>query len=354
MLVLVLALLVVLTLLATAVAVAGRQAVAEAQLEVDRLDGELDMVSTRDTLLYMLSVQFRTLGGLTVDDSKIPAIERMRNDADDEGESVVPVGNEIRLDSTPYAGLGNARFSIQDDRGLLSPNWAGQLLMQRFYTSMGSPAQDWGPLEAKRLDYQDADDLHRLGGAEKDDYRKAGLPPPSNRAFASPLELRRVLGWNGLLAPLTDEQLLRRLTTARSVEINVNSAPHEVLALLPGLDDDHAARLVDLRRQAPFMSTWQVEQLVPIDPAVSDGLLTLFPNLSGSLTLWDARLGTRRLVHWTLTPYLEGSPPWRIDYEVTLPRGNPSDQPVAAAPATPLLTPPDASGDPGWPAAAGR
>ena len=353
-LVLVLALLVVLTLLAGAVAVAGRQAVEEAQQEVDAFEGELDMASTRETLLYMMSVQFRTLGGVTVDNSKAEAITRIRNDLDAEGEGVMPVGNEIRLDSTPYAGLGHARFALQDDRGLLSPNWAGDLLKHRFYARMGVPSEQWAGLEAKRLDYQDADDLHRLGGAEKDDYAKAGLPPPSNRPLATPLELRRVMGWRELLAPLTDEELLGLVTMGRSPDINVNSAPAEVLSLLPMLDEADAQRLVDLRRQAPFTSTWQVEQLVPVDPNASEALLALFPNQSGTLTLWDARLGTRRLVHWTLTPYQEGSPPWRIDYEVTLPRGNQSDQPVAAAPATPLFTPPDAPGDPGPPGAAGR
>ena len=69
-LVAVLALLVVLSLLAAAVAVASQRAVAEAQLELDAFQGELDMLSTRDTLLFLASTQRMTLGGLTVNEAK--------------------------------------------------------------------------------------------------------------------------------------------------------------------------------------------------------------------------------------------------------------------------------------------
>lgn len=352
-LVLVLALLVVLALLAAAVAVAGSRAVDEAQAELDRFQGEVDMVSTRDTLLYMLSVQFRTLGGVTVDDAKDRAVARMREDLDTDGNSVLPVGNEIRLDSTPYRGVGRVLFALQDDRGLVSPNWSSDLVKQRFYAAAGVPQQEWAALESKRLDYQDPDDLHRLDGGEKDDYTKAGLPPPSNRALASPLELRRVLGWNRMLAGHTDEQLLGMFTMARSAEINVNTAPPSVLELLPGMDPAQVERLVAMRQQMPLSSRWQLAELVPTLPAaVVEDMVTLFSNESGTLTLWDAQLGTKRLAHWTLTPYRQGRTPWRIDYEVILPRGNHPDQPVARTPPSPLFAPEDVSGEPGQPAPA--
>ena len=343
-LVLVLVLLVVLTLLAASVAMSGRQAVAEAQAEVDRFDGEVDMVSTRETLLYMLSVQLRTLGGLTVDGSRNEAIGRLRLGGDDEGEIMLPIGNEIRLDATPYRGVGHAHFALQDDRGLLNPNWSPALLKQRLYASLGAPVQDWASLDAKLLDYQDPDDLHRLGGAEKDDYLKAGLPPPTNRTLGSPLELRRVMGWDKVLADMSDEQILERLSMSNNQDININSAPAATLTLIPGIDPAVADRLIALRQQGPFLYQWQLGEFAPVPPLVSEEMVSVFPNQSGSLTLWDGRLGTRRLVHWTLTPYEQGGAPWRIDYEVTLPRGNQSDQPVARAPATPLFATKDTAG----------
>ncbi|MEJ5365501.1 MAG: hypothetical protein WHS86_10390 [Desulfosoma sp.] len=44
------------------------------------------------------------------------------------------------------------------------------------------------------LDWQDADDLVRLHGAEAEWYLQRGLPPPTNRPFASLCEIQKVRG----------------------------------------------------------------------------------------------------------------------------------------------------------------
>ncbi|KAF1686625.1 hypothetical protein B1992_06865 [Pseudoxanthomonas broegbernensis] len=341
-LVIVLTLLVVLTLLAAAVAASGSRAVAEAQDEIDRFQGELDMRSTQDTVLYMLATQRRNIGGL-VPQATAPVTLAMLDD-DDEGSHALPLGNEIRLDGSFYRGLGDAQFALQDDRGLLNPNWMSPSIVHAFYASRGAPSGIWNDLDAKRLDYQDPDSLHRLGGAEEDEYLKHGRPPPTNRAVATPLEFRRILEWDRLLEGLDDGQLLRTLTTRRGATINVNSAPVEVLALIPGMDHEQAQRLAAMRRQMPITSFWTLRQSFPITPFMEESL-TLFPNISGNLILRDRRFGAKRLAHWRLTPLADGGPPWQIDYEVILPRDDESDDAVAEAPATPLLAPQDAAGN---------
>ena len=137
-LVAVLALLVVLTLLASAVAVASMRAVSDAQTDIDAFNGELDMISTRDTLLFMLSTQRMTLGGLTVDDA-VATSGPSADDEDTEGLAVMPVGNEIRLDNTPYAGIGNAHFALQDGRGLLNPNMTADFMRHSLYAQQSIP-----------------------------------------------------------------------------------------------------------------------------------------------------------------------------------------------------------------------
>lgn len=341
-LVIVLALLVVLTLLASSVATTSSRAVSEAQADLDEFDQELAAVSTRDTLLFLLSTQPRTLAGLTVDDAKVQAI-RTPVDEDLDGLAVMPVGNEIKLDGTSYAGLGEILFSLQDDQGLINPNWTSPLIRNGLYATFGATADTWSSLDAKRLDYQDPDDLHRLNGAEKEHYSKADLPPPANRAVVTPLEFRRILGWNSLLENTDDYHLVGMLTTGRNIAINLNTAPVSVLALIPGMDRAQAERLAALRSQAPFASLRQVEQTFPISPLATE-LLSLFSSQSGSLTLWGRQSGVKRLVHWTLTPFDDGGTPWRLDYEVTLPRGNQSDPAVARPPQTPLFSPPGPAG----------
>jgi len=338
-LVIVLTLLVVLALLAAAVATSAERTIRAAQADSERFQAELDMDSTRETVLFMLSTQRQTPGGLTVTPDAIATLTMVD---DDDGFAALPIGNEIRLDSTPYQGLGAARFALQDDRGLLSLNWAPPFRRIAFYESLGAPQNRWAALDAKRLDYQDADDLHRLGGAEREHYLRAGLPPPSNRTLATPLELRRIMDLGPLLATMDDVRLLSMLTTARSSTINLNTAPVDVLMLLPGLSRENAERMVQLRRTAPFVSIWQTQQTFGIAATFEDDL-TLFAAESGNLILWSQHSGTRRLVHWTLTySQIDIAPaPWRIDYEVTLPRGNEAEQTAVGTPETPLFANPD-------------
>ncbi|MGB3394183.1 MAG: type II secretion system protein GspK [Stenotrophomonas sp.] len=341
-LVIVLAVLVVLALLAAATATSAERAIRATQADTNRFQSELTMAGTRETLLFMLTTQRQTVAGLTVNESDAKAQMAMSLD-DPDGFTALPVGNEIRLDGTPYKGLEDSYFSLQDDRGLLSVNWAPPMLRQAFYKSLGVPGDQWDGLEAKRLDYQDADDLHRLNGAEKDRYGQAGLPPPTNRTLATPLELRRILGWNDILTGTDDAELLSIFTMTRGADLNINTAPYPVLALLPELTPENATRMVELRRTNPFLSTFQAQQDFGIGTTLEDGL-ALFAKPSGNLILWDHHSGARHLLHWTLTPFEVNGPPWRIDYEVILPRGNEPDQAVVGSPSTPLFTPPDPSG----------
>lgn len=342
-LVIVLAVLVVLALLAAATATSAERAIQAAQADQDRFQSELSMAGTRDTLIFLLATQRQTVAGLTVNETDASATAAMTLD-DPDGFTALPVGNEIRLDSTPYQGLQGTRFSLQDDRGLISLNWAPSALRFSFYQALGVPQDQWAGLDAKRLDYQDADDLYRLNGAEKDEYARAGLAPPTNRTLETPLEFRRILGWNTMLEQLDDAALLTRLTMTRGADMNINTAPVEVLQLLPGVSPETAERMVELRGTTPFLSTWQARQTFNISGALEDGL-ALFAKPSGNLILWDQHAGSRRLLHWTLTPYEVGGPPWRIDYEVILPRGNQSDRVVVGTPQTPLLSAQVATGE---------
>ena len=338
-LIVVLILVVVLTLLASMVALSGHYALLEAQAERDTFEGELDMLSTRDTLLFMLSTQRQTVGGLTVEEYTVPP----RVGSDEAGfEAVMPVGTEIRLDGRTYDGLGHARFSFQEDRGLISLGWPGPLLSAYLESLGASPERHAGYLD-KLTDYQDPDDLRHLDGAEREHYERAGIPGPSNQPLATPLELRSVLGWKELLATQEDRALLGMLTVARGGAFNINTAPANVLALIPGMDMANAQRMVEVRNQAPFTSIYAAQSAFPLN-ALGDEAFSLFANRSGNLILWDRRSGPRRLVHWTLSSAPTGLPPWRIDYEIRLARDEDPDQALVTTPATPLFAKEGASG----------
>jgi hypothetical protein len=212
-LVAVLVALVILTLLATAIATSSERAVQEARQNSEAFEAEVAMTSTRDTLLFMFTTQRRTFGGLTVDQQVVwsageATADRPRGMEDSDLPPMLPIGNEIRFDGTAYQGLDGISFALQDDASRYSPNWTFDLYRPGFLTQLGVPPELWPELEAKRLDYQDPDDLFRIGGAERADYLRKGMRPPANRTLVTPLELRHVMGWNEALKDLDDGQVV--------------------------------------------------------------------------------------------------------------------------------------------------
>lgn len=338
-LVLVLVVLVVLGLLAAAVATVSARAVREAQVESDAFQAEVDGVSTRDTLLYMLSTRRQTLRGLTIDDQVALQYGQARVEpgSADEPPSNLPIGNEIRLDSTPYQGLGDIVFALQDDAGRINPNWLPSLNVPGLSRLLGVAAQDWPGLEARLLDYQDPDELVRLGGAEAARYEELGLPPPPNATLRTPLQLRSVAGWHDALEGMDDAELMRVFTASHVSALNINTASATALETLPGVDADIAKRIVAMRDQSTQVLVWQFlsDFRLPMDQMDPVRLSAIG---YGTLALWHNETGPVRLLHWTLTPSDEGGRPWRLDYEITLPRDQVADARLARPSQAPLLS----------------
>ncbi len=314
-LVIVLVLIVVLTLLAGTVALISTRAVDESMADQAAFEATLDEVSTREVVLFMLGTQPVTIAGVSAG----PYTSPVAGGSDTDGMLAMPRGDEIRLDGRPYHGVGDTVFSLQDSRGLISLNWAGGVAQLALLDSLGVPANERADYLAVLEDYQDEDDLKHLNGAERDEYVRAGLPGPANRPLATPIELRRVLRWRDLIANMTDDELLERMTIARVPDLNINSAPKSILALLPGLDAHSAQRIVDHRETTPFTSVHAARTLFNL-AVMEEDVLSLFPSNSGNLMMWNRTSGARTLLHWTQSTFPDGRPPWRIDYEIRLPR----------------------------------
>ncbi|MGV8942522.1 general secretion pathway protein GspK [Thermomonas sp.] len=315
----VLAVLVILSVLASVIGAITQRLRDEQIVRERQLHEQLAMASTRATVLYLLTSQRMTLGGLTVDDRIVLSEdERISQKAGDEVLSYMPVGNEVTLDSSAHQGLDGTRFSLQDDRGLLAVNWAPPALLARYLeTGSGTHSPRLPAFETLfnlLQDYQDPDDLYRLNSAERSEYVRLGRPPPSNRTLSTPMELRRVIGWDVALAGISDEDLNDSLTVVRSAQLNVNTAPARVLQTLPGMDEAMAKRAVASRELAPFVNLRAFYGVSGMIPANED-LLTLYPMASGTLKLWSPEGGAVKVLHWTLTPRDDGGRPWREDYE---------------------------------------
>lgn len=332
----VLAILVVLVLLASAAATTADRVRADQQLDDARLAGQLDAHSTQATLLYLLATQRRTFAGLTVDDRIVyTPSELAQKQHGDDVRTLLPVGNELRMNDEVYTGLGSSRFALMTDAGRVNLNLNPQLL-QNWLVQLKASPDEQARLTDTLLDYQGPGNFPRLNGAKAEQYQQKGLQPPPNRTLITPLELRRVMDWGKLLASVDDQTLLRTVTVVRNGSIDVNSAPLSVLMLLPGVTRGMAERVVALRNVQAFVDTATVYALLPtLDQEA--GSIGLYPSQSGTMEIWPDATGAGTLVHWTLTPFDDGRSPWQIDYELRLPARADADHAPAQQPQTPLL-----------------
>ena len=315
-LLLVLAMLVVLSLLAGTIAAATSRLRDQSQDRQRQLRDQIDIASTQATLYYLLGTKPMTIGGLTVDERLLVARARADAAGTELDFMALPLGNEISLDGSAFRGLGDIHFALQDDRGLFGINLQPADALQRLLQQPGAKATtSFGVLLNRLLDYQDEDDLYRLNSMEKEGYAKLGLPPPSNRALTTPMELMRIPGWREALTHLTTGEINNTISVDYTALINVNTAPVQVLMTLPGIDAESAKRVLTRRKIQPFLLDSDFYEFVGQTGSFGSAV-SMYPSESGTLKLWSSRGGQVQLVHWTLTPSDDGGRPWREDYEL--------------------------------------
>jgi type II secretory pathway component PulK len=145
---------------------------------------------------------------------------------------------------------------------------------------IGDPAR-----AAALLDWIDPDDAPRAGGAEAEWYAANRLRNPRNGSIASLLELRQVRGFDSV----TVDRVAPFLTVRDVQRINVNLAPREVLAALPGMEPGAIELIVEHREQgAPFRD---LDGLLATLPAsLRAPLIVRYAELQGKLSFTPERV----------------------------------------------------------------
>jgi general secretion pathway protein K len=182
-------------------------------------------------------------------------------------------GNEpVRVDGTKYTGqLGDDHytFEIIDESGKINLNAltdSSGVIMNNLLVNLGVKKEDADTIVESILDWKDGDELRRLHGAESDHYMS--LPNPyrsKNGAFDTVEELLMVKGITPeILYGSGGKPGIFNLVTVRGRAggINVNSAPREILAALPGMTSETADRIIELRKLAEMKSQEDVRSAV--------------------------------------------------------------------------------------------
>jgi len=147
-----------------------------------------------------------------------------------------------RTDGSIYEIITNdtkVRVRLLSEAGKIDINKADQVLLEALMVNVPSVAEQKSKIVGAILDWRDADDLVHSDGAEKKEYKEAGLSyQPRNKPFQTLEELQLVLGMNEA-AFLQIEPLITIYSGQATVYEQL--AAKEVLQIIPGLE----ASLID-------------------------------------------------------------------------------------------------------------
>ena len=296
------------------------------------IDEDLHRRSTEATLLYLLATNRTNYRGLV--------LEQTQRFSDLLPDPLSGGGDgELRASGVAYLGLGDWRFSLQDEFGLVSVNepriWPFRALLKSF----GLNAPDLDRLVARVEDYVDVDQLLTLNGAEHWDYRRRRLPPPLDSIMVTPMELRRVIDFDELIGAEQWRSLKPLLTARPPAGYNFNTMPLQVMAAVLEVDLKAAERLLQAREGMSLRNLRDINELTgAVTTRIDEEEMLLRPSRFLRLAFWRPDLGRRLVMGIQLMPFAEDVP-WRKDYQYweQIPEHAEPDPTTPARPATPLL-----------------
>jgi general secretion pathway protein K len=194
---------------------------------------------------------------------------------DDDTEDEVGLGDEGGFDYWVPDGTwheeayGGGRYKVRmfDEGGKIPLNRADEALLRRVFESLGLDTDAQEEIVDAILDWRDSDVLKRLNGAEEEYY--LGLPNPyrpKDGPFDSVDELLAVRGITRELFYGHDEGGLGDKSEVviplgavfsvfnRTANINMRTAPPEVLYVLVGGEEEDVEEIMDLRQEDPRMA----------------------------------------------------------------------------------------------------
>jgi general secretion pathway protein K len=165
------------------------------------------------------------------------------------------------------------RVELYAETGKVDLNTADEALLKALMAEAPVGQDMQAKLVSAILDWRDADDLIHIDGAEKNEYKKAGLRyQPRNKPFQSIEELQLVLGFDAQLY-----KWLENVVTVYSKQpkVDLTKASKSVLQVLSGADDKLLDQYLVARRESainglPAPAFMPVEGAYPTNRSTSD------------------------------------------------------------------------------------
>ena len=152
-------------------------------------------------------------------------------------------------------GAGEFSYRISDEESRVNVNTATPDRIERLLTAVGLDKQSRDIVNDSLQDWKDADDLHRVNGAESEDYYlKQPLPYRArNGALQDTAELLQIRGvTRDIYRGVQGHAGLADVVTVFGREtVNMNTAPAPVLTAL-GLSEAEAGEIASTRVRTPY------------------------------------------------------------------------------------------------------
>jgi general secretion pathway protein K len=151
-------------------------------------------------------------------------------------------------------GDGHYQFASMDEAGKININLLTDdtaIVLNNLLVNLGVEKSQADTIVDSILDWKDGDDLHRLHGAESDYYMS--LPNPYKAKDASFDNLEELLLVQGVTRDILygaegKPGLIKYLTVySPSVQVNINTAPLDVLKAIPSMTDDMIQSIISYR-----------------------------------------------------------------------------------------------------------
>lgn len=214
---------------------------------------------TRSTLAFKDGIEKKFLAEAGINRAVMELFYRKQYSANE--------GSDIwKTDGTAFNGeMGNGFYEVRiiDESGKVDINTTSEVILKNILINSGIKDEDADTIVDSIMDWKDADDLHRLHGAENDYYMS--LPNPykaKNANFDTVEELLLVKGvTTGLLYGSSGKKGIADFLTVNSRNrlININTAPKEVLTALPGVTPEIADSILSQRAVKEIKNMQEVQ-----------------------------------------------------------------------------------------------
>ena len=190
-----------------------------------------------------------------------------------QSQTLVLAGKEVwKTDGTTYTiETGGAGYVVRltDESGKISLTGltdANGIVLKNLLINRGTSPENADVIVDSILDWQDADDLHRLNGAESDYYMS--LPNPYKAKNGDIETLEELILVKGITPDIlygADKMkgIIRYLTIySKTGAINIKVAPKEVLAAIPGMNSDMVDQIIEFRQSAEINGLEDITNIV--------------------------------------------------------------------------------------------